>query len=86
MRFAVYNRQVEQKYAEENQVPKQLRLRTLVMRAFDADAMMVGWQLGDGRELESAIGGLLADPRAAYLHIHYAAPDCYAARTIRAGT
>ena len=30
------------------------------------------------------IGRLLADPGAAYLHLHYAAPGCYAARVERA--
>jgi uncharacterized protein DUF1203 len=42
--------------------------------------MMVGWELVDGRELEGAIERRFADPRAAYLHVHYAAPGCYAAR------
>jgi hypothetical protein len=46
--------------------------------------MMVGWELVDGRELEGAIERLFADPNAAYLHVHYAAPGCYAARIDRA--
>lgn len=41
---------------------------------------MVGWELIDGQELEAAIGRLFSEPRAAYLHVHYAAPGCYAAR------
>ena len=45
--------------------------------------MMVGTDLVDGRELEGAIGRLLADPRAAYLQLHYAKPGCYAARVTR---
>jgi Protein of unknown function (DUF1203) len=62
---------------------EQLRLRTLAVRAFDADAMMLGWDLLEGTELESAIERLFTDPRAAYLHIHFAAPVCYAARVER---
>ena len=54
------------------------------MRAFDADAMMVGWELIDGHQLEAAVERLFADPRATYLHVHYAAPGCYAARIDRA--
>jgi Protein of unknown function (DUF1203) len=84
MRFAVYVRRGEETYDEVDQVPEQLRLRTLAVRAYDADAMMVGWDLVEGRELESAITRLLAVPRAAYLHVHYAAPGCYAARVDRA--
>jgi hypothetical protein len=48
-----------------DEVPEQLRRRTLTVRAFDEDAMMVGWELVDGRDLEPAIARLLALPRAA---------------------
>ena len=57
-----------------------LRVRTLAVRAYDADAMLVGWELVEGRDLERAIEKLLANRRADYLHIHFAAPGCYAAR------
>ncbi len=65
-------------------VPEQLRKRTLAVRGFDDDAMMTGWELVEGVELEGAIERLFADPRAAYLHVHFAAPGCYAARIERA--
>jgi hypothetical protein len=83
MRFAIYVRQGEETYDKVDEVPEQLRLRTLAVRAFDADAMMAGWELVEGRDLEAAIERLFANPRAAYLHIHYAAPGCYAARVER---
>src|SRR6202158_1056961 len=84
MRFAIYVRKGEETYDRIGEIPEQLRIRTLAVRAFDADAMMLGWELVEGRDLEGAIDRLLADPRAAYLHIHYAAPGCYAARVERA--
>ena len=84
MRFAVYVRKGEETYDAMDEVPEQLRIRTLAVRAFDADAMMVGWELIDGRQLEAAVERLFADPRAIYLHVHYAAPGCYAARVDRA--
>lgn len=84
MRFAVYVRKGEERFDAVDEVPEQLRLRTLAVRAFDADAMMVGWELVEGRGLEAAIKRLFADPRAAYLHIHFAAPGCYAALVERA--
>jgi hypothetical protein len=83
MRFAIYVRNGEETYDKVDEVPEQLRLRTLAIRAFDADAMMAGWELVEGRDLEAAIERLFANPRAAYLHIHYAAPGCYAARVER---
>jgi hypothetical protein len=46
--------------------------------------MMVGWELAEGAQLEDAIARLFSDPRAAYLHAHFAAPGCYAARIERA--
>jgi hypothetical protein len=85
MRFAIYVRKGEERFDAIGEVPEQLRARTLAVRAFDAEAMMRGWELVEGRDLEGAVERLFADPRAAYLHIHFAAPGCYAARVDRAG-
>jgi hypothetical protein len=84
MRFAIFVRRGEEQYDEVDRVPEQLRLRTLAARAFDANAMMVGFELVDGRAVEATIERLFADPRAAYLHLHFAAPGCYAARVDKA--
>ncbi len=84
MRFAIYVREGETRFDAVNQVPEQLRLRTLAVRGFDAAGMMRGWALVDGREVETEIARLLADKETAYLHIHFAAPGCYAARVERA--
>jgi len=84
MRFAIYVRQGERTYDKVDEVPEQLRKRTLAARAFDQDGMMVTFELVEGAKLEDAIGRLFADPRAAYLHVHFAAPGCYAARVERA--
>jgi hypothetical protein len=84
MRFAIYVRRGERTYDAIGAVPEQLRSRMLAVRSFDADAMMVGRELIDGRELPSAIERLFANPKASYLHVHFAAPGCYAARVDRA--
>ena len=84
MRFAIYVRQGEKTYDAVDAVPQQLRTRTLAARAFDADGMMITFELVEGAKLEGAIERLFAEPRAAYLHLHYAAPGCYAARVERA--
>ena len=84
MRFAIFVRKGDQTYDAVDAVPEQLRKRTLAVRAFDAAGMMLGVELVDGTKLEDAIGRLLADPRAVYLHVHFAAPGCYAARIERA--
>jgi Protein of unknown function (DUF1203) len=84
MRFAIYVRKGEKTYHGVDEVPEQLRIRKLAVRAFDAAAMMVGRELVDGRELEGAIERLFENRAAAYLHVHYAAAGCYAARVGRA--
>jgi hypothetical protein len=83
MRFAIYVRRGDETYDAIDRIPEQLRTRMLAVRSFDAEAMMVGRELIDGREVEAAIERLFADPKAAYLHVHFAAPGCYAARIER---
>ncbi len=66
-----------------NQIPEQLRIRLLSIRAFDADGMMVDADVVHGKESEAVIKRLLKDQRVDYLHIHNAKPGCYAARVDR---
>jgi len=84
MRFAIYVREGEETFDAVNTVPDQLRRRTLAVRAFDEYGMMTGWELIEGIWLEEAIEWQFADPRTRYLHVHFAAPGCYAARVERA--
>jgi len=84
MRFAIYVRQGETTYDAVDAVPDQLRRRTLAVRGFDAEGMMTGWELIEGIWLEEAIERQFADASARYLHIHFAAPGCYAAKVERA--
>ena len=81
---AIYVRKGEETYEAVDQVPEQLRLRLLSVRAFDEKGMLVGADVVDGRELEGVVDRLLGDERADYLHVHYAKPGCYAARIERA--
>lgn len=80
MRFAVYVRRGETHFDAVDSVPAQLCKRMLAVRAFDGEGMMVEHRLVDGRDLEAAVQGLFANPAAAYLHVHFASPGCYAAR------
>ncbi|HEX5211221.1 MAG TPA: DUF1203 domain-containing protein [Pseudolabrys sp.] len=84
MRFAIYVRPGEQTYDAVDAVPDQLRRRTLAVRGFDDAGMMTGWELVEGIALEQAIERQFADHNARYLHVHFAAPGCYAARVERA--
>src|SRR5262245_9066519 len=84
MRFAIFVREGDETYDKIDEVPEQLRKRTLAVRAFDDNGMMVANRLVDGKALEPAIEELLTPERAAYLHIHFAAAGCYAAKVERA--
>ena len=50
MRFAIYVRKGEETYDKVDEVPEQLRKRSLAARAFDQDGMMVGFELVEGDE------------------------------------
>jgi hypothetical protein len=84
MRFAIFVRAGESRFDQVDTVPAQLRKRLLAVRAFDAQGMMLAFEVVKGDAVEPVIERLLADDRAAYLHIHFAAPGCYAAKVVRA--
>src|SRR5262245_1069057 len=67
-----------------NKVPDVMQARMLSVRAFSADDMMTDADLVDGRNAAGLFERLLADPKVAYLHAHYAKRGCFAARINRA--
>lgn len=82
---AVYVRRgVDRARPAVGETPPALLPRTLSLRAFDDRGMMVATDLVEGEALAPALDRLLADPAAAYVHIHYARAGCYAARADRA--
>lgn len=67
-----------------NAIPLLLRSRLLSVRAYDRDELMTDADVIDGRDVETLVARLLQDERAAYLHVHFARPGCYACRIDRA--
>jgi hypothetical protein len=61
-----------------------LSSRHVSVRAFDSAGTLRAAELAAGTELAPCIERLLAPTHHAYLHIHFAAPGCYAARVDRA--
>jgi hypothetical protein len=83
--YAIYVREgAEVPYEAVGEIPPAMRGRTIALRAFDAEGMLIDADLAEGSALEPLIARMLADPKAAYLHAHYAKPGCYAARVDRA--
>jgi hypothetical protein len=75
---------VEQVHLAAGEVPQLFMNRAMSLRAFSDQAMIVGVDLVQGEEVGAALNNLLANPAAAYVHIHYAKFGCYAARADRA--
>ena len=67
-------------------LPGQLTGRLLSVRAFDGGHLMLEGVVVDGTELREIAQRLLGDDDIAYLHVHNAAPGCFAARIERAGS
>lgn len=84
-RHAIYVREAAQETTlGVDEVPEQIRIRLLSLRAFDREGMMRTADVVHGSAVEPVIEQMLADPKVEYLHIHNAKPGCYAARVERA--
>lgn len=67
-----------------DEVPLMLRTRLLSLRAYDDQAMLLGAEVLEGRDLETQIARFFADESVRYLHVHNARPGCYNCRIDRA--
>ena len=72
-----------QTYDRVDEIPNVLRTRTLSVRAFDADDMMLDADLIEGSNIERMIERMFDDDHTAYIHAHYAKRGCFAARIDR---
>jgi hypothetical protein len=70
--------------AVRDRTPPVMEGRVMSLRAFDADGMMVCADLAQPGDLAMIVKRQLADRRTAYIHAHFAAYGCYAARIDRA--
>jgi hypothetical protein len=84
-RHAIYVRRLaDRPFDAVDSVPDVLTSRLLSVRAFDAGHMMIAADVCEGAATRDLFEGLLADPKASYLQVHYARHGCYAARVERA--
>jgi hypothetical protein len=81
----IFIRERPAKRAEwHDEVPEQLKVRLISLRAYAADGMMLDADVIDGKELKPLIERLLANENVSYLHAHFARRGCYAALIERA--
>lgn len=69
---------------EAGEIPMMLQSRLLSIRAYDAEAMLVGADVVEGRDLEQRILRFFEQRNVEYLHLHNARPGCYNCRVDRA--
>ncbi len=69
----------DEKAVYRDEIPPILLPRLLSLRAFDEQGMITDAQVVNGSDAAPAIDALIAGPKTAYLHIHFAARGCYAA-------
>jgi Protein of unknown function (DUF1203) len=67
-----------------NALPPALARRTLSLRGFNAEHMMIEADLVEGAEAATLIESFFTNENVAYIHAHYARRGCFAATITRA--
>ncbi len=75
----IFVRRGQAAFDAEGVVPPALARRTLSVRAYDAEAMMIEGELCEGSALARLLKSWLARPEIEVVHLHYARRGCYAA-------
>jgi hypothetical protein len=68
----------------DDTIPPALDRRTLSLRAFDDDHLMLAAELAESGDADAAIRRLFDDPAVRYIHAHNAVRGCFAAAVERA--
>lgn len=66
------------------EIPEVVKSRTMSVRAYDKNAIMLDGAIVPGPEIKTHIENLFTDPRTAYLHLHNAGAGCYSCKVERA--
>ncbi|MBP6011442.1 MAG: DUF1203 domain-containing protein [Alphaproteobacteria bacterium] len=67
-----------------NEIPDQLKVRLMSLRAYDKTGMILDADMVDGKDLQPLIERFFANRDVAYVHAHFARRGCYAALIERA--
>ncbi|ANP47025.1 DUF1203 domain-containing protein [Candidatus Viadribacter manganicus] len=80
----IFIRDANDRFAARDAIPPALTRRTLSLRGFDANHMMIEAELSEGTEAPALIERFFQNERVAYIHAHYARRGCFAALIERA--
>ncbi|MBL8544911.1 MAG: DUF1203 domain-containing protein [Hyphomonadaceae bacterium] len=75
----IFIRETNARFASRDAIPAALARRTLSLRGFDANSMMIEADLTEGEQAVALIERFFANPGVAYIHAHYARRGCFAA-------
>jgi hypothetical protein len=79
----IFVRETGRRFDGVDVVPPALARRTLSLRGFDAQHMMIEADLTEGADASALIARFFDNPNVAYIHAHYARRGCFAARIDR---
>jgi len=79
----IFVRETQRRFDDVDVVPPALARRTLSLRGFDAEHMMIEADLAEGRDAAALIERFFGNPAVSYLHAHYAKRGCFATRIDR---
>ena len=68
---------VKQKSYQEGEVPEMLRHRSLSLRGYNSEAMMVDAKVVEGEDIEVCLSNMFANKHIEYIHVHNAKPGCF---------
>jgi len=80
----IYIREGGRRFDAPDTIPPALARRTLSLRGYDLEGMMIEADLTEGAQAQALITRMFANPAVAYIHAHYARRGCFAARIDRA--
>lgn len=80
----IFVRETDARFDQTGVIPPALARRTLSLRGFDREDMMIEADLVEGADAGALIGRFLANPAVSYIHAHYARRGCFAALIERA--
>ena len=66
-----------------DEIPEVVSTRTMSVRAYDKNSMMVDGSVVPGPQIRAHIEKLFANPKIAYLHLHNAGAGCYSCKVER---
>jgi hypothetical protein len=80
----IFVRETRTRFDAADAIAPAMARRTLSLRGFDAEHMMIEADLIEGAEASALIERFFANPKVDYIHAHYARRGCFAAAIRRA--